>query len=191
MSEDTQMPEEEAGADDAARARVEALGQRISAALGRVVRTVRTAPVGDGDRAEEIRELERQLKRERELAEELRQWAERLKHRLRRMSRRYEARLKRLADRIEAQSEEIRRLRDANRALTEELAGLREAAAGGAVDAERINRAMETEIRAMQAARASEIAEIDHLMAELRPLMQEKAAAAEGAPARAEEAQDG
>ncbi len=191
MSEDTQMPEEEAGADDAARARVEALGQRISAALGRVVRTVRTAPVGDGDRAEEIRELERQLKRERELAEELRQWAERLKHRLRRMSRRYEVRLKRLADRIEAQSEEIRRLRESNRTLTEELAALREAAAGAAVDAERINRAMETEIRAMQAARASEIAEIDHLMAELRPLIEGKAGATEAAPGVAGEAQDG
>jgi len=191
VSEKTQMPEEAAGADEATRARIEALGERISVALGRVVRTVRTAPVGDGDRAEEIRELERQLQRERELAEELRQWAERLKHRLRRMSRRYEARLRRLADRIEAQSEEIRRLRDSNRALTGELAALREAAAGGAVDAARINRAMETEIRAMQAARASEIAEIDHLMAELRPLVREKAGAAETAPGMTEEAQDG
>lgn len=190
MAEEQHLSEGKASDTLAEEARIDALAERISDALGRIARTVRMAPVGDGDQAEEVQELEAQLKKERELTEELRQWAERLKQRIRRMSHRYEVRLKRLADRIDAQGAEIRALRESNAELLQQLAALREASAESVPDADRINRAMESEIRAMQAARASEIAEIDSLLEELAPLMKEHGISLPGVGADKDKAGD-
>lgn len=68
---------------------------------------------------------------------------------------------------------EMQRLRASNADLREVSGQLRKAADDGAVDAELINRAMMAEVEALTAQRASEAAEVDAILMELKPLIAE------------------
>lgn len=74
---------------------------------------------------------------------------------------------------MEAMDSEMRRLRQSNADMRDLNGRLRDAASAGVVEPELINRAMMAEIDALQAQRASEAAEVDAILSELKPLLKE------------------
>lgn len=83
--------------------------------------------------------------------------------------------VERLAGQVDAADAEIRRLKQINEDLTEANRALRATAVAGLAEPDLINRAMLTEIEAMRAARAAEVAEMNGILAELKPLIGEVA----------------
>jgi cell division protein FtsB len=73
--------------------------------------------------------------------------------------------------RIDALTRENQRLRAANAGLRESLALLEDQIAQGAVDPGSIDRALRAELEALRADRAAEVAELDGILAELKPLI--------------------
>ena len=68
---------------------------------------------------------------------------------------------------------ELQRLRASNAELRDLNAQLRSAAADGAASPELINRATLAEVEALEAQRATDVAEIDAILGELKPLIEE------------------
>lgn len=67
---------------------------------------------------------------------------------------------------------EVQRMRHANTELTQACAALREANSEGLGDAHLINKAMLAELEGLRAARASDVAETDAILAALTPLLE-------------------
>ncbi len=87
--------------------------------------------------------------------------------------------------RIAALDLELQRLRKANQELTDACAALREANQEGVGEPHLINTAMLAELEGLRAARASDIAEADAILAALEPLVKEAAdAPSEPTPAK-------
>jgi hypothetical protein len=82
-----------------------------------------------------------------------------------------EARVDKMTRQLDVQGLELQRMRKTNIQLREQLRVLREAADG--VDAALVNKSMQAELDALRATRASEIAEMDEILAELAPLIAE------------------
>ncbi len=76
-----------------------------------------------------------------------------------------------LLARIDALTRENQRLRSANAGLRESLAQIEGEIAQGAVDPGSIDRALRAELEALRADRAAEVAELDGILAELKPLI--------------------
>ncbi|MFZ5709109.1 MAG: hypothetical protein ACOY4T_05395 [Pseudomonadota bacterium] len=81
----------------------------------------------------------------------------------------------RLSQQLDAQGRELARLKRANAGLTETSRALAAAAEAGPPDAGSVNRALAAELEALRAARAAEIAEMDEILSELKPLIGEVA----------------
>ncbi len=78
---------------------------------------------------------------------------------------------------LDVQGLEMQRLRKTTVSLREQLRVMTEAATRpGGADAGVINKAMQAELEALRAARASETAELDEILSELTPLIREAAA---------------
>ncbi len=84
-----------------------------------------------------------------------------------------EARVEGLTRQLDVQGLDLQRLRKTTVQLRESLRTLREAEAAGVSDPHMINKAMLAELEALRAQRASETAEMDEILAELLPLVQE------------------
>ena len=82
-----------------------------------------------------------------------------------------EARVDKMTRQLDVQGLELQRMRKTNIQLREQLRVMREAADG--VDAGMVNKSMQAELDALRATRASEIAEMDEILAELAPLIAE------------------
>lgn len=65
------------------------------------------------------------------------------------------------------------RLRQANEALRDNNAALRAALADGVADADMINDALQAELEALSAQQAADAAEVDAILTELKPIVQE------------------
>lgn len=85
----------------------------------------------------------------------------------------FEARIVAQSEALAGLDREMQALRQTNAELREIAAQLRRALAEGASEPELINRAMQAELDALTAARESEIAEVDAIMAELRDVIGE------------------
>lgn len=85
----------------------------------------------------------------------------------------HEARIEAMTRQIEAQGLETKRLRRASIQLRENLRTLRSAQAESLADPHLINRAMLSELEALRATRNSETAEMDEILAQLAPLLQQ------------------
>lgn len=85
-----------------------------------------------------------------------------------------ENRLARAVEQLDAITVEAQRLKSAGIALRENNRVLREALEGGVGDAHLINRSMQAELEALRASRLIEMAELDGVMAELRPLVEDR-----------------
>lgn len=86
-----------------------------------------------------------------------------------------ESKVERLSGQLDAADAELQRLKRLNEELSEANRELGAAAARGVAEPDLINRAMITELEAMRAARAAEIAEMNEILAELKPLIGEVA----------------
>lgn len=78
-----------------------------------------------------------------------------------------------LQHQLDAQSDELNRLRRSLDQVNGELADLRDVAERGVVEPEHINKAMLAELEALRSARASEASEIAEIVAALNPLISE------------------
>ena len=138
---------------------------RIVAALDRVARRLDGAGAGGGDGALEARieDLEDN--------ETLRAKAERADERKRQIAVRMDKRVGRLSAQLEAANEQVHRARQGATELRAALDQLRASVAAGDANADELRRSYETELRALRKARDEEAAELDRLLAELRPLI--------------------
>lgn len=149
---------------------ISVLESRITAALDRIRQGVeaRNAPVQPDD------DLTAELDAERAANAELVQ-------RVRQLKERQDTQVASLTGRVETQraqmmrlDEELQRLRASNTQLREMNAQLREAVTEG-VSPELLDEAITAEVEALQAQRSSEAAEIDAILAELKPLIEDTA----------------
>jgi DNA repair exonuclease SbcCD ATPase subunit len=86
-----------------------------------------------------------------------------------------EGKLERLTGQLNAATEDVERLKRLNGELAESNRALGAAAEAGVADPGLIDRALRTELDALRAARQAEIAEMDDILAELKPLIGEVA----------------
>jgi len=83
------------------------------------------------------------------------------------------AKLDQMSQLLDTQGAELKRMRNTTVQLREVLRILREASAQGLSDPHLVNRAMLTELEALRATRHTEVAELDEILAELAPLIEE------------------
>lgn len=81
----------------------------------------------------------------------------------------------RLTEQLDSQGRETQRLKRINAQLTESNKSLSEAAEQGVTEPHLLNRAMMTELEALRAQRAADVAEMDEILSELKPLIGEVA----------------
>ena len=84
-----------------------------------------------------------------------------------------EARVAAQADQMANLDGELQRLRTSNADMRELNAQLRSAASDGSADPEMINRALVAEIDALKAQRSADASEVDAILNELKPLIEE------------------
>ncbi|MFT4702246.1 MAG: chromosome segregation ATPase [Yoonia sp.] len=147
------------------------LEQRISVAMDRIEK-------GLGDMAEQApavdgAALEAQLEDERSANAQLEERVKALKERQDTKISELEARVSFQRDQMAALDTELQRLRASSADMREVNAQLRIAATDGVAEPELINRAMMAEVEALSAQRASESAEVDAILKELKPLIEE------------------
>ena len=83
------------------------------------------------------------------------------------------AKLTQMSEQLDTQGAELKRMRNTNVQLREVLRILREASAQGLSDPHLVNRAMQAELDALRATRQTEVAQMDEVLAELAPLIEE------------------
>lgn len=162
------------------------LERRIRAALERIARATEAqaqaqarspAPQAEAgpeqpDTEAALREaLEAERTANAQLAERIRAIKERQEASLSQVERK----LARANEQLDVQGFELQRLKRANAQLAEANRRLIEAQAAGQPDASAATRALQAELEALRAARKSEVAELEEIMAELRPLAGEQA----------------
>ena len=148
---------------------IAALEGRITAALGRIAvgldQAVGTAPSGETEALAAERQVNAQLtERVRAIKEKQETTVASL-----------EKRLARLTETLDVQGLELQRMKKTNIALRENNRVLREAVEAGVGDGQMINKSMATELEALRASRLADMAEMDEILAELRPLVEEGA----------------
>ena len=147
--------------------------RRISAALDRIARSMearaqgggRAAPEGDSGRLRQALEKERAANAQ--LSDRLHQLRQRQEGTIGQLERR----LARLTEQLDLQSLEMLRLKKANAKLMEANAALRDAREEGALESKLVNRSIAAELEALHAERRTEMAEMEEILAELKPLL--------------------
>jgi len=151
------------------------LERRITAALERIATgleagpSVRVAPPSGGNVLAEALDAERLANAQ--LTERVRAIKERQETMLAALDRK----LARQSEQLDLQGLDLQRLRATCAALRDHNRALTEAAEAGIVDAHLINKGMRVELEALRAQRLSEAAEMDEILSELRPLVEEAA----------------
>lgn len=153
---------------------IDQLEGRIAAALDRigagVAKLGAVAPAASKDDSEDLRV---QLDEERDANAQLQERVRALKDRQDSNVTHLETRVAKQAEALAAIEAELHRLRASNADLRELTAQLRSAAVDGATSPELINRAAIAEVEALSAQRAADVAEIDAILSELKPLVEE------------------
>ena len=154
---------------------------RITAALDRIRRGVEwmdelaaAAPPIPLDSAQtEVTSLRIRLDEERTVNAQLEERVRALKDRQDGRVAQLEAEVAESRARIAAADADVQGLRQTNADLRDVAAQLREALAQGVTEPQLINRAMLAELEALRSARAIDLAEVNAVLAELRPLLGE------------------
>jgi hypothetical protein len=153
--------------------------RRITAALDRIARRIEAggaaksgAPPRGPDPADAtIAQLRASLEKERatnaQLSERLASARQRQDGQLGQLERR----VARLTEQLDLQSLEMLRLKKANTRLMEANAALRETCVQNFPDHQLINRSISADLEALQAERRAEMAEMEEILSELRPLV--------------------
>lgn len=149
---------------------IEDLERRISAAferIGRAVDGLGAAPAPQGGGLEEALQAEKDAHAQ--LAERFRA----LKEREAAQAQDLQDRADRLSRQLDTQGLELQRMRKNVIQLRETVRALREAQSEGLAEPHLLNRAMLAELEALRATRLTEIVEMDEILAELKPLLEE------------------
>jgi chromosome segregation ATPase len=151
------------------------LERRITQAMERIGRSLPRLPATEAgpDLGAEVAKLREALAAEKargaELAEKLRS----LKDREPMSSAQVEAKIERMTRQLDVQGLELQRMRKTTIQLREQLRTLHQAASAGLVEPQMVNKAMLAELDALRATRHTEVAEMDEILAELGPLIEE------------------
>ena len=165
------------------------LERRITAALDRIRRGLedRPAPAPEPvaepepapapepveDLSGEVARLEAELEEERTASAQLEERVRALKERQDGRIGKLEAEARAARDRAGALDAALDGLRQSNADLAAACEELRRAAAGGLPDEALVNRAMQAELESAQARQAADRAELDAILEELRPIVEE------------------
>jgi len=152
---------------------IDALEGRIAAALDRIGAGVAQLSKAAPEGADDSEALRAQLREERDANAQLEERVRALKDRQENNISHLEERVEKQASALAAIEAELHRLRASNADLRELNAQLRSAAADGAASPELINRATIAEVEALEAQRAADVAEMDAILSELKPLVEE------------------
>ena len=147
------------------------LQTRIAHALDRVaggLEALRRAAPGT-----QVAHLEAQLAEERANAAGLIERARRLRDRNAETEARLSQQVERLMERVENQDGQLERMRALNAQLRELNAELRDRNAAGEAAPDLLERGLAAELASLRELRASEAQEIDDILSELRPLVEE------------------
>ncbi len=150
---------------------INALEGRITAALERI--SAGMAGVSGTAIATKDGALQQQLDEERTANAQLVERVKALKDRQDTKIAELEARVSAQADQMAQLDGELQRMRASHADLRDLNAQLRSVAADGAADPELINRALIAEIDALHAQRGADAAEVDAILNELKPLIEE------------------
>ncbi|MGB5871017.1 MAG: hypothetical protein WBH04_12520 [Albidovulum sp.] len=143
---------------------------------GRVIAPVAAAPMaGAGADTAEVEALHAELEAERLANAQLTERVRAIKDKQETMVTVLEKKVARLTEQLDGSGAELQRLRRLNAELIETNQALSDAAREGIASPELLNQSLLTEIEAMRASRAAEMAEMEEVMAELKPLIGEVA----------------
>ncbi|TVS03571.1 MAG: hypothetical protein EA407_06525 [Rhodobacteraceae bacterium] len=147
--------------------------QRLGRALDRIARSAealgraREVPVD----ASEVETLRSQLEAERARNAQLSERVNAVRHRQESSFATLERRLARMTEQLDLQSLEMLRLKKANTKLIEANRQLREGSEAMVIEPSTINRSMAAELEALRAERAAEVAEMEDVLGELKPMI--------------------
>jgi chromosome segregation ATPase len=151
---------------------------RITAALDRIARRIEAGgaaakPLPKPDAATEatIAQLRDALEKERATNAQLSERLASARQRQDGQVGQLERRVARLTEQLDLQSLEMLRLKKANSRLMEANAALREASVQNFPDHQLINRSISADLEALQAERRAEMAEMEEILSELKPLV--------------------
>lgn len=137
---------------------------RISAAAGKLA----AAPASEGVDAPQLKaELEAERAKTAKLTERVNAVRQRQDSSVASLERR----LARMTEQLDLQSLEMLRLKKANSKLIEANRQLREGVEAQVIEPSAINRSLVAELEALRAERAAELAEMEDVLGELKPLM--------------------
>jgi len=148
--------------------------RRLASALEQIARRVEKgggAAPADPDAEATIASLRAALEKERTANAQLSERVHQVKQRQETTVTQLERRLARLTEQLDLQSLEMLRLKKANSRLIEANTGLRLAQAEAFPDATLVNKSISAELEALQAERRAEMAEMEEILAELKPLV--------------------
>jgi hypothetical protein len=149
--------------------------QRLAAALDRIDAGMKMLPASSAlaVAAKGGEDLQMALDEERMLSAQLNERLRAIKDKENLTHAQLSARLNQMSIQLDTQGAELKRMRITNAQLNEILRILRESAAQGLSDPHLVNRAMLAELDALRATRLTEVAQMDELLAELSPLIEE------------------
>ena len=147
------------------------LERRITFALERVANA---AARGDGSSAE-LSELKNSLADEQVENERLRDRLQDMKDSHGAALEALEGKLDQIRTQISRQEHDLSKLRAVNAQLRENNAKLRDANAAGLADADLVNQSLSTELEAVRTTQATDRSELDAILEDLRPLVEEGA----------------
>ncbi|MCC5991144.1 MAG: hypothetical protein JJT99_01350 [Rhodobacteraceae bacterium] len=154
---------------------VNELEKRLGDALDRIARSARSlgnGALGAAD-GETLADLRAQLEAERNKTAQLSERVNAVRQRQDSSVTSLERRLARMTEQLDLQSLEMLRLKKANTKLIEANRQLREGHEAKVIEPSAINRALLAELEALRAERAADMAEMEDVLGELKPLITE------------------
>lgn len=154
---------------------VKELEKRLGNALDRIARCARTlgSTASGTEDSETLADLRAQLDAERNKTAQLSERVNAVRQRQDSSVTSLERRLARMTEQLDLQSLEMLRLKKANTKLIEANRQLREGHEAKVIEPSAINRALLAELEALRAERAAEMAEMEDVLGELKPLITE------------------
>jgi hypothetical protein len=148
---------------------------RLATALDRIGSGISNLPASaaQGRAAEDNTDLQTALDEERMLTAQLNERLRAVKEKEAHTQSQVAAKMDQMSGQLDAQGAELKRMRNTTVQLREVLRILREAAVQGLPDPHLVNRAMLAELDALRATRLTEVAQMDEILAELAPLIEE------------------
>lgn len=167
---------------------------RLEAALSRIADGVERLPqAGTGDDVNDLKEqatmaeakaraaeadaesLRAELAEEKKDHAELSERVSAIREKQDQIVEQLEARVAKLQEQANTQARDLAKVRNVNAELRSVMQNLRDAVAEGSVGAEALNQALKSELDATRAQQTADRNELDAILAELTPLIQEKA----------------